>query len=154
MRVLAKPDLRCRTEAGLGLMEAIVGVLVALIVGSVLLHLGRMGVAVYRINGATDGIAQQLEMARQQAISQRVNMNVIFHAKDRTFGVDRNGNGRLDAFETEELPVGVEISEDDVVTFSRSGKLVPGSKRPNIVISNTAKTRRVSVSSSGAIEID
>lgn len=135
-------------------MEAIVGVLVALIVGSVLLHLGRMGVAVYRINGATDGIAQQLEMARQQAVNQRVNMNVIFKAKDRTFGVDRNGNGRLDAYETEELPVGVEISEDDVVTFSRSGKLVPGSKRPNIVISNTAKTRRVSVSSSGAIEID
>ena len=135
-------------------MEAIVGVMVALIVGSVLLHLGRMGVAVYRINGATDGIAQQLEMARQQAVSQRVNMNVIFKSKDRTFGVDRNGNGRLDAYETEELPVGVEISEDDVVTFSRSGKLVPGSKRPNIVISNTAKTRRVSVSANGAIEID
>ena len=154
MSVLAKPIPRYRTDAGLGLMEAIVGVLVALIVGSVLLHLGRMGVAVYRINGATDGIAQQLEMARQQAINQRSNMNVIFKAKERTFGVDRNGNGRLDAFEAEELPVGVEISEDDVVTFSRSGNLVPGSKRPNIVISNTAKTRRVSVSNSGAIEIE
>jgi hypothetical protein len=152
--VLSKPILHSRSEAGLGLMEAIVGVLVALIVGSVLLHLGRMGVAMYRINDATDGIAQQLETAREQAISRRINMNVIFKAKDRTFGVDRNGNGRLDAFEAEDLPVGVEISEDDVVTFSRSGKLVPGSKRPNIVISNTAKTRRVSVSSSGAIEID
>ena len=135
-------------------MEAIVGVLVALIVGSVLLHLGRMGMAVYRINGATDGIAQQLEMAKEQAISRRINMNVIFSAKERTFGVDRNGNGRLDAFEAEELPQGVDISEDGVVSFSRSGNLVPGSKRPNIVISNTAKTRRVSVSSSGAIEID
>jgi hypothetical protein len=135
-------------------MESIVGVLVALIVGSVLLHLGRMGVAVYRINAATDGIAQQLEIAREQAISRRVNMNVIFNSKDRTFGVDRNGNGRLDSYETEELPQGVEISEDDVVTFSRSGRLVPGAKHPNIVISNTAKTRRVSVSTSGAIEID
>jgi Tfp pilus assembly protein FimT len=151
---LSKPILNRRNDAGLGLMEAIVGVLVALIVGSVLLHLGRMGVAVYRINGATDGIAQQLEMAREQAISRRINVNVIFKAKDRTFGVDRNGNGRLDAFEAEDLPIGVDISEDDVVTFSRSGRLAPGSKRPNIVISNTAKTRRVSVSNSGAIEID
>ena len=154
MSALSKPILNSRNDAGLGLMEAIVGVLVALIVGSVLLHLGRMGLAVYRINGATDGIAQQLEMAREQAISRRINVNVIFKAKDRTFGVDRNGNGRLDAFEAEDLPIGVEISEDDVVTFSRSGRLVPGSKRPNIVISNTAKTRRVSVSNSGAIEID
>ena len=154
MKAVAKPLLRWRFEAGLGLMEAIVGVLVALIVGSVLLHLGRMGMAVYRINGATDGIAQQLEMAKEQAISRRINMNVIFSAKERTFGVDRNGNGRLDAFEAEELPQGVDISEDGVVSFSRSGNLVPGSKRPNIVISNTAKTRRVSVSSSGAIEID
>ena len=154
MDALSKPCLRCLPEAGLGLMEAIVGVLVALIVGSVLLHLGRMGVAVYRVNAATDGIAQQLEMAREQAIGQRINMNVIFNAKNRTFGVDRNGNGRLDNFEAEELPTGVEISEDGVVTFSRSGKLVPGSKNPHIVISNTAKTRRVSVSNSGAIEID
>ena len=81
-------------------------------------------------------------------------MNVIFSAKERTFGVDRNGNGRLDAFEAEELPQGIDLSEDDVVSFSRSGNLAPGTKRPNIVISNTAKTRRVSVSNSGAIEID
>lgn len=154
MIALSKPNSRCRTDAGLGLMEAIVGILVALIVGSVLLHLGRMGMAVYRINGATDGIAQQLELAREQAISRRANVNVIFNARERTFGVDRNSNGKLDAFEAEELPAGVDISENDVVTFSRSGNLVPGSKRPNIVISNTAKTRRVSVSTSGAIEID
>lgn len=154
MKALAKPILRSRSQAGLGLMEAIVGVLVALIVASVLLHLGRMGMAVYRINGVTDGIAQQLELAKEQAVNRRINVNVIFSAKDRAFGVDRNANGRLDAFEAEELPQGVDISEDDVVSFSRSGKLVPGSKRPNIVLSNTAKSRRVSVSNSGAIELD
>jgi Tfp pilus assembly protein FimT len=149
-----KPMLRWCSDAGLGLMEAIVGVLVALILGSLLLHLGRMGVAMYRINGATDGIAQQLEIARQQAVDRRINVNVIFSSKERTFGVDRNGNGRLDAFEAEELPAGVDVSDDDLVTFSRSGNLAPGCKRPNIVISNTAKTRPVSVSNSGAIEID
>lgn len=154
MKALAKPILRSCSQAGLGLMEAIVGVLVALIVASVLLHLGRMGMAVYRINGATGGIAQQLELAKEQAVTRRINVNVIFSAKDRAFGVDRNANGRLDAFEAEELPQGIEISEDDVVSFSRSGNLVPGSKHPNIVISNTTKTRRVSVSNSGAIEID
>jgi len=141
-------------EAGMGLMEAIVGVLVALIIGSVLLHLGRTGLAIYKLNSATGGIAEELELARNQAVERRVSVSVIFHASDQTFGVDRNGNGRLDSVEVEELPAGVEIAEDVTVTFARSGNLAPGSKQPNIVISNTAKSRRVSVSKAGAIEID
>lgn len=143
-----------RTEAGLGLMEAIVGLLVVLIVGSVLLHLGRMGFAMYRLNAATGGIAEELELARGQALEQRISISVIFNAKERMFGVDRNGNGRLDSVEAEELPAGVDISEDAVVIFARSGNLAPGSKQPNIVVSNTTKSRRVSVSKSGTIEID
>jgi Tfp pilus assembly protein FimT len=144
---------RCR-EAGLGLMEAIVGLLVVLIVGSVLLHLGKMGFAMYRLNAATGGIAEELEIARGQAIERRASVSVIFDAKDERFGLDRNGNGRLDSVEAEELPAGVEISEDAVVIFARSGNLAPGSKQPNIVISNTTKSRRVSVSKSGTVEID
>jgi len=141
-------------EAGLGLMEVIVGVLVTLIVGSVLLHLGRTGFSIYKLNAAIGGIAEELDMARQQAVARRVSVSVIFLANQKVFGMDRNGNGRLDAVEAEDLPDGVEISEDVVVTFARSGNLAPGSKQPNIVISNTAKSRRVSVSKSGAIEID
>ena len=141
-------------EAGLGLMETIVGVLVALIVGSVLLHLGRTGFAIYKLNAATGGIAEELQMAREQALGRRVNVSVIFNAKEKVFGLDRNGNGRLDSVEEEELPAGVEISEDAVVTFARSGDLAPGSKQPNIVISNTVKSSRVSVSKSGTVEID
>jgi hypothetical protein len=135
-------------------MEAIVGLLAALIVGAVLLHLGRMGFAMYRLSAATDGIAEELEVARTQALERHVSISVIFKANERVFGVDRNGNGRLDNVETEELPGGVDISEDAVVTFSRSGNLAPGSRQPNIVISNTTKSRRVSVSNSGTIEID
>jgi hypothetical protein len=151
---LSKPTQGWRADAGLGLMEAIVGFLVVLIVGSVLLHLGRTGFAVYRLNAVTGGVAEELGLAREQAVGRRVSVSVIFNAKDRTFGVDRNGNGRLDTVEAEELPAGVEISEDAVVTFARSGNLAPGSKQPNIVISNTTKSRRVSVSKSGTIEID
>ena len=141
-------------EAGLGLMEAIVGLLVILIVGSVVLHLGRMGFAMYRLNAATSGIAEELSVAREQAIERRVSVSVIFEVKDKRFGVDRNGNSRLDNVEAEELPPGVDISEDAVVIFARSGNLAPGSKQPNIIISNTTKSRRVSVSKSGTIEID
>ena len=90
----------------------------------------------------------------EAAVARRVSVSVIFLANQKVFGMDRNGNGRLDAVEAEDLPDGVEISEDVVVTFARSGNLAPGSKQPNIVISNTAKSRRVSVSKSGAIEID
>lgn len=154
MSAFSKPTSgRCR-EAGLGLMEAIVGLLVVLIVGSVLLHLGKMGFAMYRLNAATGGIAEELEIARAQAVERRASVSVIFDAKDERFGLDRNGNGRLDSVEAEELPAGVEISEDAVVIFARSGNLAPGSKQPNIVISNTTKSRRVSVSKSGTVEID
>lgn len=145
---------RRRQEAGLGLMEAIVGILVILIVGSVVLHLGKMGFAMYRLNAATGGIAEELEIAREQAIERRASISVIFDARDKRFGLDRNGNGRLDSVEAEELPAGVEISEDAVVIFARSGNLAPGSKQPNIIISNTTKSRRVSVSKSGTVEID
>jgi hypothetical protein len=144
---------RCK-EAGLALMEAIVGLLVLLIVGSVVLHLGKMGFAMYRLNAATGGIAEELEIAREQAIESRASISVIFDAKDERFGLDRNGNGRLDSVEAEELPAGVEISEDAIVIFARSGNLAPGSKQPNIIISNTTKSRRVSVSKSGTVEID
>lgn len=141
-------------EAGLGLMEAIVGLLVILIVGSVVVHLGKMGFAMYRLNAATGGIAEELEIAREQAIERRVSISVIFDAKDERFGLDRNGNGRLDSVEAEELPAGVEISEDATVIFARSGNLAPGSKQPDIIISNNTKSRRVSVSKSGIVEVD
>ena len=144
---------RCR-EAGIGLMEAIVALLVILIVGTVALHLGKMGIAMYRLNAATGGIAQELEIARDQAIESHASISVIFDAKDDRFGLDRNGNGRLDNIEAEDLPAGVDISEDAVVIFSRSGNLFPGSKQPNIIICNTTKSRRVSVSKSGVVEID
>ena len=135
-------------------MEAIVGVLVILIVGSLLLHLGRLGLALYTLNSTTGGIAHQLSAAREQAIERRVSVSVIFNAKEKKFGIDRNGNGRLDSAEAEDLPAGVEISEDAVITFARSGNLATGSKQPHIVISNTRNFRRVSVSQSGSVEID
>ena len=135
-------------------MEAIVSVLVALIIGSILLHLGRLGIAMYRLNSATSGIAEQLQLARDQAVGRRASVSVFFDAKEKKFGLDRNGNGHLDNAEAEELPSGVDLSEDAVITFARSGNLAPGSKQPNIVISNTRNSRRVSVSKSGTVEID
>ncbi|HSE37439.1 MAG TPA: GspH/FimT family pseudopilin [Blastocatellia bacterium] len=154
MSDFSKPTDGRSREAGLGLMEAIVGLLVILIVGSVVLHLGKMGFAMYRLNAATGGIAEELEIAREQAIERRVSISVIFDAKDKRFGLDRNGNGRLDSVEAEELPAGVEISEDATVIFARSGNLAPGSKQPDIIISNNTKSRRVSVSKSGIVEVD
>lgn len=154
MSTFSKPTSGRHREAGLGLMETIVGLLVVLIVGSVLLHLGRMGFAIYRLNAATGGITEELELARSQAIERRTTVSVIFDAKEKKFGLDRNSNGRLDSVEAEELPAGVDIAEDAIVIFARSGNLAPGSKQPDIIISNTAKSRRVSVSKSGTVEVD
>src|SRR5262249_23647972 len=74
-----------RTDAGLGLMEVIVGVLVTLIVVSALLHLGRMGVAMYRLNSTTGGIAEKLTLAREKALSRHASVSVIFSAKENRF---------------------------------------------------------------------
>jgi hypothetical protein len=135
-------------------MEVIVGLLVTMIIGSVLLHLGRTGFSMYRLHAAIAGITEELDIARQQALTRRASVSVIFHANEKVFGIDRNGNGRLEAVEAEELPDGVEISEDAVVTFASSGSLAAGSRQPNIVISNTAESSRVSVSKSGSVVID
>ena len=154
MNKFSKPTSGRHREAGLGLMETIVGLLVVLIVGSALLHLGRMGFAMYRLNAATGGITEELELARGQAMETRTSVSVIFDAKAKKFGLDRNSNGRLDSVEAEELPAGVDIAEDAIVIFARSGNLAPGSKQPDIIISNTTKSRRVSVSKSGTVAVD
>jgi Tfp pilus assembly protein FimT len=135
-------------------MEAIVGFLVTLIVCAVVVHLCRIGYARYRLGSATKGIAQQLAQAREQAMNKRENVSVIFNAKANVFGLDRNGNGRLDSFEIEELPDSIKLSEDTVVTFSRRGSLASKSKEPRILISNVRDTRAVNVSSMGSIDID
>lgn len=150
----AKQTSQGRGEAGVGLMEVIVGVLVMLIVGSILLHLCRIGFAMYKLNAATSGVAGELEMARNMALSRKEEVGVIFDAKGKRFGLDRNRNGRLDNIEAEDLPPGVNLARDETVTFSRSGSLNTGSKQPQIIISNTRGSRTVSVSSMGAIDID
>ena len=135
-------------------MEVIVSVLVTLIVCVVILHLGRIGYARYELSSATTEIAQQLEQAREQAMSKHENVSVIFNAKANTFGLDRNRNGKLDNIEVKELPSSIKLSEDTVVTFSMKGSLAPKSKEPRIAISNVRNSRYVNVSSMGSIDID
>jgi len=155
VRGISRPTRNGRDrEAGIGLMESMVALLVIAIVGFVILHLCRMGFSMYRLNAATSGIAEELEVARTLAVESRTSVSVIFDAKEKRFGLDRNGNGRLDKVEGEDLPEGVDIDENAVVIFARSGNLAPGTKQPNIIISNTQKSRRVSVSKAGIVEID
>lgn len=135
-------------------MEVIVGILVMLIVSSILLHLIRLGYEMHKLNSATTVVAEKLGVAREQAMSQRQDFSVIFEAERKRFGWDRNNNGRLDSAEADELPEGVGISEDSMVTFTQTGRLKKGSKEPEIIISNTRNSRKITVSSLGAIDID
>ncbi|MCI0487506.1 MAG: hypothetical protein L0229_13005 [Blastocatellia bacterium] len=154
MEKYRKSNSRFGGEKGLGLMEVIVGVLVTLIVCSILLHLVRLGYEVHKLNSTTSGIADKLGVAREQAMNHRQDFSVIFEAESRRFGLDLNNNGRLDTIESDELPEGVGLLEDAIVTFSRSGNLKAGSKEPEIIISNSRDARTITVSSLGAIEID
>lgn len=141
-------------EIGVGLMEIIVGVLLAAIIGFIALHLVNLGLAMYKLSSGANSIAQKLENAKQTAVNQNQEITVIFEAKDNIYGIDRNNNGRLESVETEELPDGVVISQDGLVVFSRNGKLTKNSKEPSVVIRNSRDSKRVSVSSAGIIEIE
>ena len=149
-----KPIPRKRNEAGLGMMEVIIGVFVALIIGSIMLYLARLGYSMYKLNSSTTGVAEELDKARTLAVTKGQLVRVFFEYKQSKFGVDKNSNGRLDNAEAEELPEGVSLSEDAVVIFSRTGTLAQGSKEPQIIISNSNDARSVKVSAAGAIEID
>ncbi|MBI3654424.1 MAG: hypothetical protein HY231_25630 [Acidobacteria bacterium] len=146
-------SLRCN-ETGLGLMEAIVGVLLIAIVGFVALHLVNLGLAMYKLSSGAKDVAEKLEKAKELAVSQNKDITVLFDAKENRFGIDRNGNGRLESIEAEEMPEGVSLSQDGQITFSRSGKLTKDSKEPSIVIRNTRDSKRVSVSSLGTVDIE
>jgi hypothetical protein len=134
-------------------MEAIVGTLCGLIVAAIVLYLARSAYNLYELNTATSAVADEIRMARTQAENHGVRVSVIFDSKSGKFGLDRNSNGKLDNIEAEELPEGVSLSDDAVVTFTKSGDLAPSSKQPQVVISNSRNARSVTISSLGSIEI-
>jgi len=141
-------------EVGRGLMEVIVGGLIVLIVGSVFLHVIRLGWNMYRLNSATSVVAEMLNRARDSAMKENRKVNVIFDADENKFGIDRNGNGKLDRNEAEEIPEGITISDASAISFLPTGALPPKAKPPRIVVSNNRDSRNVSVSSAGSIDIE
>ncbi len=141
-------------QVGRGLMEVIVGALIVLIVGSVFLHVIRLGWNMYRLNSATSVVAEMLNKARDSAMKDEKKISVIFDADQNKFGIDRNGNGKLDRNEAEDLPDGITISDASAICFLPSGALPPKSKPPRIVVSNNRDSRNVNVSSAGSIDIE
>jgi Tfp pilus assembly protein FimT len=141
-------------EKGLGLMEVIVGILATAIIGFIALHLVNLGLAMYKLSSGANEIAEKLERAKSLAVSQNKEISVLFDSKENKYGIDRNGNGKLESAEFEEMPEGVSFSQDGQIVFSRSGKPTKDSKEPSIVIRNTRDSKRVSVSSLGAVEIE
>lgn len=143
-----------RGDSGIGLMEAVVGALVVIILGSVLLHLVKRGYQMYMLSSSTRSITEKLEEAREQARTQREETRVIFDAEGNRFGIDRNRNKRLDSAEADEMPSTVQIEEDAEVTFTPTGKIAKGSKELRVSITTARDARDIKVSSMGVISTD
>ncbi|HJQ26639.1 MAG TPA: hypothetical protein VKA60_22170 [Blastocatellia bacterium] len=141
-------------QAGIGLMEVIVGSLCALIVAFVLLQVGRITYGKIKLRWATESLASELTEAKELAKARGQNVCVLFDAKRNRYGIDRNGNGSLEGNEAEDLPEEMRLSEDAAVTFTKTGVLAPKSKEPQIVVSNVRDSHQVKVSSAGIIDID
>lgn len=146
----ARPD-DC---AGRGLMEVVVGILVILIVGSVFMHVVKLGIKMYTLNSTSGAVADELNRARQIAIKENRKITVIFDVQQNVYGIDLNGNGFLDGGEAEEMPDGLALSDSTSVTFMPSGSLPPKTQDPHIGISNSRNSRSVSVSSMGAVSVE
>ena len=141
-------------EAGMGLMEVIVGSLCALIVMFVLLQVGRIAYSKITLRWATESLAGELKDAKELAKARGQNVSVLFDAKRNRYGIDRNGNGSLEGSEAEELPEAMSLAEDAAVTFTKAGALAPKSKEPQIILSNVRESHHVTVSSAGIIDTD
>jgi hypothetical protein len=135
-------------------MEVAVGALIAIIVGSVLLHLVKRGYQMYMLSSGTRSITEKLELARELARAQREEMRVIFDADRNCYGLDRNKNSRLDSAEADEMPSTVKIEADAEVIFTSGGTIAKGSKEPRISITTARDARDITVSSMGVISID
>src|SRR5215470_5249965 len=142
------------SSRGRGMMEVIVGILVVMIVGSLFVHVVRLGYQVYQLNGATGTVADQLNRARQVAIKENRKVSFIFDEEKNQYGVDLNGNGKLDGAEGEDMPDGIAISDSAVIVFLPSGNLPPKTKEPRIVLTNSRNSRSISVSAMGAVSVE
>src|SRR5215510_3443408 len=139
---------------GRGMMEVIVGILVVMIVGSLFVHVVRIGYQVYQLNGASGTVADQLNKAREIAIKQNRKVSVVFDVEKNQYGIDLNGNGKLDGAEGEDMPEGIAISDSAVIVFLPSGNLPPKTKDPHIVITNSRTSRSITVSAMGAVSVE
>jgi len=153
-RNAAQARANANGDAGRGLMEVVVGLLVLAIVSSIFLHVIKLGIAMYTLNAATSDVAQELKKAREIAIRDNKKMSVIFDLDQNKYGIDRNGNGKLDTGEAEDLPEGIALSETAIISFMPSGTLPPKTKPPSIRISNDRNSKKVSVSALGSVEIE
>jgi len=136
------------------MMEVIVGLLVVMIVGSLFVHVVRLGYQVYQLNSASGTVADQLKRAREIAIRQNRKINVVFDEEKNQYGIDLNGNGKLDGAEGEDMPEGIAISDSAVIVFLPSGSLPPKTKEPHIVLTNSRNSRSISVSAMGAVSVE
>lgn len=143
-----------RPDAGVGFMEVIVGLLIAATVAFIVIRLLQIGYEKFILHTATASIARELETAREIAKERGLNVTVLFNAKASIFGIDRNGDGKLDINEFEELPDAIKLSGDAAVTFTKTGKLAPKSKEPHIAVRSNRGSHNVTVSSIGLIEIE
>jgi hypothetical protein len=114
------------SDAGRGMMEVVVGLLVA----------------------------DHLNRARSLAMTENRKVAVLFDVEKNVYGIDLNGNGKLDPAESEDLPEGIALTEDCAVVFLPSGNLPPKAKGPQIVLSNNRTSRSISVSSLGSVSVE
>lgn len=107
----------------------------------------------YKLSTTTETVSAMLQTARARAMRDGKSVTVIFNSSIHQFGIDENGDGRLEAEESFAAPDGISFQPYVSITFMPNGELPAGVTSAAVTISNGSESRSINVMRDGQIEI-
>lgn len=107
----------------------------------------------YKLTSTTQAISATLQSARVRAVRENRTVSVIFNASSRQFGIDEDGNGRLEPKEAFLIPNGVSFGPYITISFMPDGLLPEGMSALAVTVTNGSETRSINVLPNGELKL-
>ena len=152
-------------EKGFTLLEILVSISIILTVSAMSVSPIQAALSSYRLSATAEAVSTTLYRARSEAVTRNTNVDVLFSQSTRSYGIDTNGNGVLDASEATALPVGTTLvlptgaAEPAAIRFTSRGEMPITTASPVLAnppwvrVSNSSRTQQVAVSLRGSVSM-